>query len=278
MIVLEHPAHVFTVGWHPEGHLVATGAADGARIWDATTGQQLRHIDGDDVTAVACSRTLWTTGNPDGKVQILDGSDLVATLEGTAFAWQPDGTRLAVAHEDHVSLWNATTGQMVPGFDLARPATALAWSPDGRRLIAGGTSWQGGQVTDLGHSGQLNSLSFSPDGARYVTSSHGHSAPVRDSSTGEQVLALDHGESWFVGVAWSPRGDCIVTGSTDRHLRFFHPETGELLRTVAHPDWVCTVAFNPSGTHLAITIDDDAAHVLRPFTSVSGGKVQPCWT
>lgn len=262
MIVLEHPAHVFTVGWHPEGRLVATGAVDGARLWDATTGQPLRHLQGDEVTAVACSGTLWATGGPDGTVRIWNDADLVATLDGTAFAWHPDGTRLAVVHGERMSLWEAATGTSTPWFELTRPATAIAWSRDGRRVIAGGTAWCEGRVTDLGHSGQLGALSFSPDGARYVTSSHSHTAPVRDSSSGAEVLALDHGEAWFIGVDWSPRGEHIVTGSNDRNLRFFHPTTGELLRTVPHPDWICTVAFSPTGTQLAITVDGDAAHVL----------------
>jgi serine/threonine protein kinase/WD40 repeat protein len=40
---LQHPAHVWSVAWHPAGRYLATGCNDGTiQIWDSTTGEKVR--------------------------------------------------------------------------------------------------------------------------------------------------------------------------------------------------------------------------------------------
>src|SRR5262249_16600737 len=76
-----HEGTITCVAWAPGGKTLLTGGEDGAaRLWDATTGEQLRKIDlGEPGRRVAFSRTgAWLAGAGDkrtGLVQDADGKE-----------------------------------------------------------------------------------------------------------------------------------------------------------------------------------------------------------
>lgn len=91
------------------------------------------------------------------------------------------------------------------------------------------------QLILTGHSGGVNSVSFSPDGKRIVTGGGQSNIPgelkVWDAATGQETLTLK-GHSWVVSsVSFSPDGKRIVTGSDDNTLKVWdaRPWTPELL-------------------------------------------------
>ena len=64
------------------------------------------------------------------------------------------------------------------------------------------------------------------------------------------------------GVAFSPRGDLIATGSWDETARIWDASTGECLATLAgHAGTVEAVAFAPSGALLATASSDATARL-----------------
>ena len=71
----------------------------------------------------------------------------------------------------------------------------------------------------LGHSGTVQSATFSPDGRRIVTASSDHTARVWDAQTGHEIVCLKAHTDALSSAAFSPDGRRIVTSSGDKTAR-----------------------------------------------------------
>ncbi len=196
-----------------------------ARIWDATSGEQLFEL--------PHLGTVWSV------------------------AFNPDGTRLATGGADNaVGIWDTGTGQKL----LALPHRGTVWSvefsPDGARLASGSDDnkahiWDAAsarQLVQLEHSDAVNSVAFSPDGTRLCTGSD--TALIWDTRDGRQLLELPHGDS-VSSVAFSPDGTRIATGCQDGFTRIWDAITAQLLLESRCAVSVAAVAFSPDGKYLA---------------------------
>jgi WD40 repeat protein len=94
-----------------------------------------------------------------------------------------------------------------------RAEKAAIWEEERKSL-----PWSEERVLE-GHTGEVNSASFSPDGTRIVTTSGDHTARVWDAQTGAwlQTLTGHAGSVW--SASFSPDGTRIVTASSDRTAR-----------------------------------------------------------
>ncbi|MGL4512903.1 MAG: protein kinase domain-containing protein [Lacipirellulaceae bacterium] len=166
-----HTGRVLAIDYSAGGERVLTVSSDRtARLWDAKSGKELRRF----------------TGHDQG---LLDG-DL-----------SPDGSRVATASEDNTArVWDAGTGRLLAelrGHSAA--VNAVAFSPDGRRLLTGGDDnaakvWDavnfqpsakggdpavGKEVLSLtGHTAEVTSVGFSPNGRAALTGSRDGAAIV----------------------------------------------------------------------------------------------------
>jgi WD40 repeat protein len=158
-----------SVAYSPDGTHILTGSADrSARIWDATTGQPLHHLN-------HTGRVLSVAYSPDG-THILTGTDGSARIwDATtgqplhhltghtggvwSVAYSPDGTHILTGSDGSARVWDATTGQPA-GLDLvALPSGeiavfdavshALLGASDGAWRWLGWTVVQGGRLTRL---------------------------------------------------------------------------------------------------------------------------------
>ena len=122
----------------------------------------------------------------------------------------------------------------------------------------------------IGHSGQVTSVAFSPDGQHIVSGSYDYTICVWNTMTGEIVAGPFSGHAdWVNSVAFSPDGQYIVSGSDDKTICVWNTMTGE---TVAGPfrghlDRVRSVAFSPDGQHIVSSSDDTA---IRLWNIVTG--------
>jgi WD40 repeat protein/serine/threonine protein kinase len=203
-----------TAAFSTDGRFLVTGRGNGkVQIWDARNGQPIRDL----------------------------GAH-VGPVRGVVFC--PNGKYLASASADgKVNLWDATrlgetdkTGPQEPlrTFPVHCPVLCVnvAFSPDGKRIAIGSTEnrvviWEvetGQELKTLrGHSGDVYTVTFSPDqGGRWVASA-GEDSTVKvwDSETGKLVRSF-RGHTGLVNtLAFARSGQRLVTGSRDGTLKFW---------------------------------------------------------
>jgi WD40 repeat protein len=78
----------------------------------------------------------------------------------------------------------------------------------------------------LGHSGMVSSVAFSPDGKRLVSASQDYTIKIWDMENGRELRTLTGHDKEVKSVSWSPDGEFIVSGSDDGTLRIWDAKTG----------------------------------------------------
>lgn len=78
-----------------------------------------------------------------------------------------------------------------------------------------------------GHTGDVASAEFSPDGERLVTASENQTARTWDARNGKELARLEGHTEWVTSAAFSPDGERVVTASWDGTVRIWdvHLET-----------------------------------------------------
>jgi WD40 repeat protein len=136
----------------------------------------------------------------------------------------------------------------------------------------------------LGHTRQVNSAAFSPDGRRIVSGSDDETVRLWELQTGKELKRLTgHGnEVW--SVAYAPDGRRVLSGSDDRTVRLWDIESGKEEHVFkGHTRGVNFVTFSPDGLRILSCSDDTTAHVWdarNPFKDLTQftGHTRAVWS
>lgn len=188
-----------------------------------------------------------------GEVKVWDaatGEEKLALKGHTGFesvAFGPEGKRLVAAGgvwgqsgntEGEVTIWDITTGQQLLTLKgHIHDVTSVAFSPGGTRIASG--SWtlegpkklnsgevkvwdaaSGQEVLALkGHTLEVLSVAFSPDGRGLASASRDGTVKVWDVSTGQEMSTFKGHTSEVTSVAFSSDGKRFALASTDKTIR-----------------------------------------------------------
>jgi WD40 repeat protein len=153
--------------------------------------------------------------------------------------FSPDGSQIATAGDD-VRIWDARTGQLMLVF--------------------------GNGV------GVLTSMSYSPDGARIVTSSL-PAAQVWDARTGKQITQLKGHGDYVNSAAFSPDGSRVVTVSKDGTARVWDALSGDQIFVLnGRTGDVRHATFSPDGSRiLTSSVNNNASDNTAQVWDVESG-------
>ena len=102
-----------------------------------------------------------------------------------------------------------------------------------------------------GHTDEVYSVAFSPDGKTLASASLDGSVLLWNVESGQLIKTLGHTDEAY-SVAFAPDGKTLASGSGDGTVRLWNIESGQLINTLTgHTDDVLSVAFAPDGKTLA---------------------------
>ncbi len=278
-----HSKEVLSVVYSPRGDQIASGSKDNTvRVWDAYTGEALHTLRGHNsfvfsvVNSVAYSPNgdQIVSGGSDEMVRVWDTrtGEALHTLRGHSsfvysVAYSPNGTQIVSGSgSGTVHVWDAHTGDLLHTLrDYTQGRHSVAYSSDGEQIISSNEV------------GTVRILNANTNDVRYLS---GHSEYVRSAAYllgSEQIFSEIHnhkGRNAYIPdlnghfcVAYSPKGEQMVSGSRDNTVLVWDAHAGNVLHTLrGHTQNIRSLAYSPEGKQIASGSDDYTVRVWDAYT------------
>ncbi|MDE0504772.1 MAG: sigma-70 family RNA polymerase sigma factor, partial [Candidatus Poribacteria bacterium] len=229
-----------------DGKFLASGGWDRLiTLWNLESKKPIRELSGHtgEIHVLAFS--------PDGRRLISGGAYKWVYLEGEdgstlrrngACAIRSDGDgsmHFYAADESQtdntVKVWEVESGENIATLELQQKATAIAFSPDGNRVASASgkqvivwctKTWKAIKTLDTV---EIESLAFSPDGARLAVGGTGAEPVIQICSvdTGRHLAELSGHTNRVESVAFSPDGCLLASGGSDNAIYLWEVELRE---------------------------------------------------
>lgn len=276
-----HEKGVLCVAFSKDGSRLASGGHDNhARVWDLKQAEEIFSFD----VKYAINGIAFT---PDGKrvvtgswgTQILDIESEQQKLQIdsqtgfiTCIALIKNGAAVISASLDGTAkLHDMESGNERMTFDHGAQINCVAVSADGRRLATGGDTsvrlWDmttGKETLKLAAAG-VHAICFAQNGLALFTA-HEDRLVRRWDATGDRKTHLEfkgHTEP-VLAMALSPDGKRLATGSADKTVRLWNPESGMPDGVIkAHDGPVHGLAWSADGRFLATSSADKTVKVWK---------------
>ncbi|GLW34501.1 NACHT and WD repeat domain-containing protein, partial [Actinoplanes regularis] len=124
--------------------------------------------------------------------------------------------------------------------------------------------------TLTGHTGEVFTVVYSPDGQHLASGGADETVRVWDLATGKSQPLPGHTGAVST-VVYSPDGQHLASASADKTVRVWDLATGKSRILTGHTDTVSAVVYSPDGQHLASASADKTVRVWDLAT----GKSQP---
>ena len=103
-----------------------------------------------------------------------------------------------------------------------------------------------------GHTDNVFSVAFSPDGNTLASGSVDDTIKIWNARTGAFIQTLSGHKNTVFSVAFSPDGNTLASGSLDDTIKIWNARTGAFIQTLrGHTSYITSVAFSPDGNTLA---------------------------
>jgi eukaryotic-like serine/threonine-protein kinase len=287
-----HTNQVRDVAYSPDGTNFASAGDETIRLWDATTGEEIRKLKGPkaEVTRISFSpdRSRLASGYDDNVIRIWDTKTgrVISELKGhtgkiTDLTFSPGGEWLASSDfEAVVKIWDMRKNvemTTLKGHNFT--VMGIAFSPDGKLLATVAREiklWDVGTGQEIAslpveHANSIGyGLAFSPDGTSLAVANQ-LSVEIWNVRSREKLSKIIGHSDLINRVRFSPDGARLATSSRDGTIKLWDSKSGQELGTLkGHGSWVNSICFSPAGDRLASASHDNTAKLwdLRSYQEV----------
>lgn len=281
----EWPGKVDAQAWHPDGiHLAAASTDHVITIWNASSGEIVHTFEGHAAPVrslcYSSSGSHLASGDDDGEVRVWspdeEGMEILRDEDGGVkeVTWSPGGDRLAASFSDHTTIWNLDD----IGSSRRLRENIIAWCPDGRCYAVASSGGNEIQLSSCqtdehllsmnGHTDHINSMAWSPDGARLASGSDDTTVRIWEPLSGRQILTLGGSGGAVESVRWSSDGKVLATSVSKVGVRYWDATTGYNQEVRRVNDAGITIEHSPSGNPVIPhdpTIASKPVFPLNPF-------------
>lgn len=262
-----HTGYVSIAQFSPDGSKILTASEDTtARIWDALSGNLLIDLKGH-------------------------------TKEVIAAQFSPNGKRIITASKDNsLKIWDCDNGKLLSTIEGDTPATngdlinnilIAAFSKDGKKAVIVHKYFEcnpklcieknvafiydigGSRMLSVlqGHTDEINSVQFSPNGENIITGSRDNTAKIWDTDSGKLLIELKGHRNYVINAQFSSDGKKVITASGDKTAKIWDTNSGNLLvELIGHQYDLITAEFSPDASKVVTTSWDNNAKVWDTHT------------
>jgi WD40 repeat protein len=241
------------------------------RKWDLLTGELLQSVDGFirgiDVMCISPDGSTVTVGTMNGEIISWDiiSMEMIQSINAysngfNALTYSLDGSVFASSAARDISIWNASTGELMHSFEVyGYRVRDLVFLP-GKSFLASISDlrvqlWDTAdeyRLTNMGGiAGHILILAAFSDGETIVSSGHNHTVDLWNFTEGKIVERLKGHQDYVYSLAFSPDDQFLASGSADGVIHIWDIATGEISYTLyGNADEGASIAFSPDGEFL----------------------------